>query len=90
MAKMRCRHCYRDLLDGLLFDSERNWKACPKCSEIVGSHVFLQYPDDFGTSEKRITSDNPDGAQSHCREHRKDKAPDPGRTRICGQGVEPG
>jgi hypothetical protein len=90
VSKLRCRHCYRDLLDGLLFGNDRDWKACPRCSEDNGQvHVFLEYPEEFGTSDARITSENPDGAQSHCKAHRGNQPPDSARTRLCGQGVEP-
>ena len=29
-------------------------------------HVYYKYPDKFGTTDKRITKTNPDGAQSYC------------------------
>ena len=45
----------------------RSYKSCPKCSEANGSeHVFYEYPDNFGTTIHRVTSNNPDGAQSWC------------------------
>ena len=35
-------------------------------SILTHPHVFYRYPEDFGTTEKRSTSLNPDGPQSYC------------------------
>lgn len=41
---------------------------------------FFEYPVGFGESDKRITSNHPDGAQSYCYTHR----PNPNRAIPAG------
>lgn len=63
---MNCKNCSDPLNKGI-FNSDRTKKTCPSCSQRNGSmHVFYDYPDAFGTTEKRATSKNPDGPQSYC------------------------
>ncbi|PKF77825.1 hypothetical protein CW749_20010 [Vibrio sp. vnigr-6D03] len=48
------------------------FKSCPRCSSTNGEfHVFLPYPENFGTSGARVSDANPDGIQSHCIDCRK-------------------
>jgi hypothetical protein len=45
-------------------------KSCPNCSQREGKLIYYDYPESFGTSEKRITALEPSGAQSWCYECR--------------------
>lgn len=65
-AAQPCKRCRAPLNESIRSRHE-DWKSCPKCSIDDGTlHVFLPYPAAFGQSEKRVTSDTPDGAQSWC------------------------
>lgn len=61
-----CKICGRPLNE-TQWRNNKNFKSCPKCSEENGQeHVYYEYPRCFGTSNARITPNNPDGAQSYC------------------------
>lgn len=63
-----CKHCNRPLnkaqyktVDG------HQYKSCPRCSEANGSyHVYYTYPESFGSTPARSTSNHPEGPQSYC------------------------
>lgn len=61
-----CKICGRPLKESQ-WRENRNYKSCPKCSQDNGEvHVYYAFPEDFGTTEARVTLSNPEGAQSHC------------------------
>ena len=61
-----CRFCGK-ALNRSYYRQEKAWKSCPRCSSRHGSmHVYLRYPDAFGTTDARASSETPDGAQSYC------------------------
>lgn len=61
-----CSCCSRALNKGI-WTTDGKHKSCPLCSTTHGlKHVFRRYPEDFGTTERRVTTNNPDGAQSYC------------------------
>ncbi len=62
-----CSHCGKPLNRSRL-SADGRLKSCPKCSAASGGtqHVFYRDPDDFGTSDARITDSTPDGVQSYC------------------------
>ena len=63
---MICRHCGKPLNESQ-YAQEMTLKSCPKCSVEDGKeHIFYSYPQNFGTSMKRISTKIPDGAQSWC------------------------
>lgn len=67
---MNCKICGKPLNESQYAEDKR-YKSCPRCSAINGKeHVFLEYPESFGTTDKRKTLSNPDGPQSYCRIHR--------------------
>ncbi|OON99810.1 MAG: hypothetical protein ATN35_10510 [Epulopiscium sp. Nele67-Bin004] len=57
-----CKKCNKPLNQSIRIGG---YKSCPKCSQINGYHVFYR-EEEFGTSDKRETRNNPDGIQSHC------------------------
>ncbi|AUZ72279.1 hypothetical protein EKN35_21625 [Enterobacter asburiae] len=64
MAKCSC--CGKVLNRGI-WTADGKHKSCPLCSATHGvQHVFRRYPEDFGTTDARVTASNPDGAQSYC------------------------
>lgn len=61
-----CSCCTQPLNRGIWSDDSK-LKTCPLCSTTQGEqHVFRLYPEEFGTTERRVTQNNPDGAQSYC------------------------
>ena len=47
--------------------NDKQYKSCPRCSNNNGKeHVYYEYPDAFGITEKRKTSNHPEGPQSYC------------------------
>ena len=66
---MLCKHCGLRLEDA---QERGDYKSCPHCSKKSGEHIF--YPKDkFGTTSKRVTSNNPIGIQSWCTRCRGNK-----------------
>lgn len=62
---MRCKHCNQPLDVSIRING---FKSCPNCSQNNPNEEHIFYPDsDFGTTPHRITSNNPDGIQSHCK-----------------------
>lgn len=46
---------------------DKQYKSCPKCSTINGNeHVYYEFPDAFGITEKRKSHNHPEGPQSYC------------------------
>ena len=79
-----CKICGRPLKESQ-WREERNYKSCPNCSKENGQeHVYYEYPEHFGTTDARITSANPDGAQSHCAVCRG-RAKVHGDIRLCSE-----
>lgn len=67
---MICKKCGR-LLKESQYSRDGRYKSCPKCSVLNGKeHVYFPYPSEFGTTEKRISTNHPDGPQSYCTNHR--------------------
>lgn len=59
-----CKHCGKQLN---MAQSKDDYKSCPRCSTNNGNeHIFYQYPDAFGKTDKRATINHPDGPQSYC------------------------
>lgn len=78
MENKNCKHCGKPLSESI-YSKDRKYKSCPRCSEQNGNyHVFHQYPDDFGTTERRSTSIHPEGPQSYCVECRGGNPPKEG------------
>lgn len=49
------------------YSDDHQYKSCPKCSVNNGNeHVYYKYPESFGTTPLRSTSNNPEGPQSYC------------------------
>ena len=66
LNKMNCINC-NQRLNKSIFNSDRTKKSCPACSTKNGSqHVFYDYPEAFGVTDKRKSGKNPDGPQSYC------------------------
>lgn len=61
----RCIVCHEPLEDAQ-WSNDKIYKSCPNCSTTNGKeHVY--YPlEEFGFTDARITSNNPDGIQSWC------------------------
>lgn len=68
MKSKCCTICEKPLNHSQWHESKnKKYKSCPKCSAENGKeHVYYDYPDSFGTTEKRISSNNPDEPQSYC------------------------
>src|SRR6185369_9139778 len=77
-----CRVCTRDLKDGTLQWKGGAWKSCPTCSDLAGVHVFLRYPDQFGTRPSK-TNPRERIPQSRCYFHR-DMGAKAEECRLCG------
>ncbi|MFX3617918.1 MAG: hypothetical protein ACE3JK_10345 [Sporolactobacillus sp.] len=59
-----CTHCGKPLNEAQF---RPGFKSCPRCSTNGGEeHIYYPYPDAFGTTDKRITRNHPDGDQSYC------------------------
>ena len=70
---MLCRICGKPLHESQ-YSENREYKSCPRCSVINGvEHIYFPYPEEFGTTEKRESINNPDGPQSYCVMHRSNK-----------------
>ena len=69
-----CEFCGNPLSDAqYLLVKDVVYKSCPNCSVDSTQHIHYLCPDAFGTTEKRITSNNPMGLQSHCAKCRSNK-----------------
>jgi hypothetical protein len=79
---VKCAACDRALRSSIYREDEK-WKSCPNCSGRQGSeHVLRRNPDEFGTTDHRVTDGSPDGVQSHCAACRVKEVPaDSGR--LC-------
>ena len=65
-----CKHCGKTL-NRSQYNINKTYKSCPRCSELNGEeHIFFPYPDYFGDTLKRSSSNHPEGPQSHCYVHR--------------------
>lgn len=71
MAK--CIVCGKPLNESQ-FNDDETLKSCPRCSELDGEeHIYFPYPEYFGDTTKRSSSNHPEGPQSHCYAHRGNK-----------------
>ena len=63
-----CKVCGKELNKAQIENYQgREYKSCPKCSKENGEeHVYYRYIEDFGTTELRVTRNNPMGVQSWC------------------------
>lgn len=69
-----CDFCGNPLSDAqYLLVNDVVYKSCPGCSVDSKQHIHYFCPDAFGTTAKRITSNNPMGLQSHCAKCRSNK-----------------
>lgn len=69
-----CDFCGNPLTDAqYLLINDVVYKSCPDCSKQSGEHIHYFCPELFGTTPKRITSNNPAGLQSHCVKCRANK-----------------
>lgn len=70
----KCRYCGKPLNESQFIKDENGdiiFKSCPRCSTIDGEeHIYYQYPFYFGTTEKRVSEQHPDGPQSYCQKCR--------------------
>lgn len=63
---VRCKVCGKYLNDSQ-YSKDGKYKSCPSCSTANGQeHVYYPYPESFGTTPKRATSNKPEGPQSYC------------------------
>ncbi|MBP2031957.1 phage FluMu protein Com [Clostridium algifaecis] len=67
MSKI-CKYCNRPLSEAQYKTVNGiQYKSCPRCSEANGIyHVYHIYPQLFGTTPARATSNHPEGPQSYC------------------------
>lgn len=64
---MNCDFCGNPLSKAqYLLVNDVVYKSCPGCSVDNKQHIHYFCPEFFGTTPKRITSNNPMGLQSHC------------------------
>ena len=69
-----CDFCGNPLSDAqYLLVKDIVYKSCPNCSVDNNQHIHYFCPESFGTTSKRITSNNPMGLQSHCAKCRANK-----------------
>lgn len=79
-----CKICGK-ILNRSQYNKDGTLKSCPRCSTENGEeHVYYSYPDDFGTTPKRASSNRPDGPQSHCESCRFEKDSYP-RGILCSE-----
>ncbi len=63
---MECEYCKKELSESI-YSKDKKLKSCPKCSTENGHfHVFKSYPDEFGKTPLRGSSNHPEGPQSYC------------------------
>jgi hypothetical protein len=83
---MTCSNCNRPLNESI-FNDDRTKKSCPSCSTKNGvEHVFYDYPEAFGITDRRISINNPDGPQSYCTPCRGDKDSEY-RSELCSNVI---
>ncbi|XZN56791.1 hypothetical protein ACSW9A_02860 [Clostridium perfringens] len=83
MGKL-CRVCGKSL-NSSQYSKDGNFKSCQRCSVENGvEHVYYSYPEEFGTTPKRASSNRPDGPQSHCESCRFSKSSYPNRV-LCSE-----
>lgn len=72
-----CAFCGNPLPEAqYLLVNDTVYKSCPSCSVESKQHIHYFCPEAFGTTERRITANNPMGLQSHCAKCRsKHKGP---------------
>ena len=62
----KCISCDKPL-NSTQWRRDKQYKSCPKCSTENGNeHVYYEYPNAFGITEKRKSNKHPEGPQSHC------------------------
>ncbi len=65
-----CKYCGKPLHISQYAQSG-TLKSCPRCSVIDGEeHIFFSYPEYFGNTPKRSTTNHLEGPQSYCVPHR--------------------
>ena len=79
-AKDRTRPCAscREPLNRSISANQGKLKSCPNCSALnaeANQHVFHPFPSAFGTTDKRVSEQAPDGRQSWCEVCRADHGP---------------
>lgn len=81
-----CKKCKRPLNESQWKVKDNiTYKSCPKCSTDNGKeHVYYEFPENFGTTEKRITLNNPEGAQSYCYSCRSNSN-NTGNKKLCSE-----
>lgn len=60
-----CPICHQPLNE-TQWKKEKQYKSCPCCSQNAKIHIFYKYPEAFGNTPLRATTNNPDGPQSYC------------------------
>lgn len=84
-----CDFCGNPLSDAqYLLIKDVVYKSCPNCSLDSNQHVHYFCPHAFGTTTKRITSNNPMGLQSHCAKCRSNKKGPHENAFLCSQVKE--
>ena len=69
-----CDFCGNPISDAqYLLVKDVVYKSCPGCSVDSNQHIHYFCPEAFGTTPKRVTSNNPMGLQSHCSRCRSSK-----------------
>ncbi|KLE14837.1 hypothetical protein AAT22_15150 [Clostridium sp. C8] len=73
------------MLNRSQYSKDGQLKSCPNCSTANGEeHVYYSYPEYFGTTPKRASSNRPDGPQSHCESCRFEKGSYPNPV-LCSE-----
>ena len=79
-----CKVCGK-MLNRSQYSKDGQFKCCPNCSTANGEeHVYYSYPEYFGTTTKRASSNRPDGPQSHCESCRFEKGSYPNPV-LCSE-----
>jgi len=77
-----CQHCGKPLNESQ-YRKGKQYKSCPQCSSKNGKeHVYYTYPENFGTTPLRVSTNSPEGAQSYCYPCRG-RGPSSGVGKLC-------
>lgn len=66
MSIKKCKVCGLPLNESQ-WSKDKEYKSCPKCSTKNGEeHIYYKYPENFGITPKRASTNYPEGPQSYC------------------------
>lgn len=75
-AGKACDDC-GEVLRSSIGREKNRFKSCPNCSGAAGDHHVFRHPEEFGTTDERITENHPDGIHSWCQKCRALNRPHP-------------